>query len=226
MGEIDRHLAQAREEVGFWVERTTRKCKVLSYFEANSDGLPQGASLSLKNKPEILKDYFKWHHTPTKGDSVVLPGFGDEVSVWWSSIQPEWRYQGESSSDDLKDYSFILAGGKKGVYLLILCLAWWDRAHGRNTEQEKTRRREAARAAGLDDTTLNFDDLREHEHRWFNIVNDLIFVLELAQGWPVPGEGIPANATVVTPARIAPARKKRTTEQGDGSSPRKKKKVA
>ena len=180
----------------------------------------------MKKKPEILKDYFKWHHTPTKGDSVVLPGFGDEVSVWWSSIQPEWRYKNESPSDNSKDYSFILAGGRKGVYLLILCLAWWDRAHGRNMEQEKARRREAARAAGAGDTTPNFDDLHEHEHRWFNIVNDLVFVMELAQGWPVPGESTPADATMVTPVRIAPARKKRTTESGDGSLLRKKKKVS
>ena len=56
-------------------------------------------------------------------------------------------------------------------------------------EREKVKHCEAARAAGKDNTTLDFSDLPEHELKWFNIVNDLIIVLELAQGWPIPGEG-------------------------------------
>lgn len=165
-----------------------------------------------------MGDYFKWHHTPSKGDSVALPEFGDETSDWWASIQPKWRYKNENPTDSKNDYSYILAGGKKGVYLLILCLAWWDQAHGREMEKEKVRRREAARAAGKDDTSLDFGDLHEHEYKWFNIVNDLIFILELAQGWPVPGEGVPH------PAVTGPVRTKRAAEQGESSSPRKKKK--
>jgi len=70
------------------------------------------------------------------------------MSTWWGSIQPPWRYKDEYPRDSRKDYSYILAGGKKGVFLLILCLAWWDRAYGRGIEVEKARRREAARAAG------------------------------------------------------------------------------
>ena len=164
-----------------------------------------------------MKDYFKWHHTPSKGDSVTLPEFGDEVALWWGSIQPNWRYKDEYPPDPLKDYSFILAGGKKGVFLLILCLAWWDREFGRGREKEKVRRREAARTAGRDVTTLNFDDLCEHDSKWFNILNDLIFVMEHAQRWPVPGDGTHTVA-------VAPVRKKRATKQGEGSSPRKKSK--
>ena len=173
-----------------------------------------------------MGDYFKWDHNPAKGDLIVLPGFGDETSVWWSSLQPKWHYKNEASSALSNDYSYILAGGKKGVYLLILCLAWWDRAYGRNAELEKARRREAARTAGIDDTTLNFNDLREHDSRWFNIVNDLVFIMELAQSWPIPGGGAPTNTPVVTPPRIAPARKKCAAEPSDSSLPRKKKKVA
>ncbi|KAF9642316.1 hypothetical protein BDM02DRAFT_3193503 [Thelephora ganbajun] len=159
-----------------------------------------GASLSLKEKPGILKDYFKWHHNPSKGNSVILPEFGDEISIWWSSFQPKWRYKNEYPPNDRRDYSYILAGGKKGVFLLILCLAWWDRAHGRDIEKEKVRCCEAARDAGIDKTALNFDDLLEHDRRWFNIVNNLIFVMELAQGWPVPGEST-SSAAGVTPTR-------------------------
>ena len=168
----------------------------------------------------MLKDYFKWHHTPSKGDSVSLPGFGNEVGAWWSSIQPSWRRDGKCPPNDQNDYSYILAGGKKGVFLLILCLAWWDRAHGRTMEKEKEVRREAARAAGKDETTLNFDNLPGHDPGWSNVVNDLTFVLELAQGWPVPGKSTSTPDT----ATVTPARKKRPAEQDEGSSRRKKKK--
>lgn len=84
-------------------------------------------------------------------------------------------------------------------------------------EAEKVRRRNAARVAGKEDTTLTFDDLREHDCKWFNILNDLIFVMEHAQSWPVPGDGTHAAA-------VTPVRKKRAAERDEGSSPRKKSK--
>lgn len=171
----------------------------------------------MSKKPEILKGYFKWHHNPSKGDEIILPEFGDEMAVWWANLQPSWRYKDEFATASGNDYSYILAGGKKGVFLLVLCLAWWDRAHGRNLEKEKDRRREAARAAGKDGNTLDFGDLHEHEYKWFNIVNDLIFVLELAQGWPVPGESTPDAAG------SSPTKRKRAAK-GSANSPRKKQK--
>ena len=172
--------------------------------------------MSLKRKPDVLTTYFKWHHNPSKGDSIELPGFGEEVSAWWGSIQPEWRYKDERAASARNDYSYILAGGRKGVFLLVLCLAWWDRAHGKDMEREIARRRETARADGKDDATLDYGDLLEHEYKWFNIVNDLITVLEFAQGSPVPCEGTPDNVGAT------PTRRKRTVE-GDTSSRKKKK---
>ena len=165
-----------------------------------------------------MKAYFKWHHNPAKGNSVSSPEFGDEVSFWWGSIQPKWRYKEECFPDVPKDYSYILSGGKKGVFLLILCLAWWDNAHGRDVEKEKAKRRKAARAAGRDEGVIDFDDLRDHECKWFNIVNDLISVMELAQAWPVPGENTSGAVGV------ASARRKRGAGQDESSLPRKKKK--
>lgn len=132
-------------------------------------------------------------------------------------MQPTWRYKDENSPTIRNDYSYILAGGKKGLFLFILCLAWWDRAYGRSMEAQKVRSREAARAAGTDDMMLTFDDLRDHECKWFNIVNDLIHVMECAQSWPVPGEGTDA-------AMAVPMQKKRVAEQGENSPPRKKSK--
>jgi len=216
MGETYHHLAQAGEKIRFWIEREACEYEALSFFVSYPNNTSQGSKLSMKEKPGILKDYFKWHHNPSKGDSVTLPKFGEEMSTWWTGIQPKWRYKNESSPDNKNDYSFILAGGKKGIFLLILCLAWWDRAYGRDLEKEKARRREAARTAGKDGVALNFNDLREHEAAWFNIVNDLIFVMELARGWPLPGENTPGGVAASS------AQKKRAIERDGGSSPRKK----
>ena len=151
-----------------------------------------------------MKDYFKWHHNASKGDLVLLASFGDQVSDWWADMQPKWRYKNPDPTSSKNDYSYILTGGKKGVYLLILCLAWWDCAYGREMEREKTRRHEAAKAVGKAETTLDFGDLYDHDVKWFNIVNDLIFVMELAHGWPVPGEDTP-HTTAVAPTPIPAA---------------------
>ena len=148
-----------------------------------------------------------------------MPVISDEMTRWWYGLQPKWRYKEDQFPDIQKDYSFILAGGKKGVFLLILCLAWWDRAHGRSVEKEKAKRLEAARASGMDKATTDFSDLYDHEPKWFNIVNDLISVMDAAQSWPAPGESSP-GVTGITPAQ-----KKRTVDRGDGS-PRKKKKTS
>lgn len=149
-----------------------------------------------------------------------MPEFGDEMMGWWLGLQPKWRYKEEQFPDVQRDYSYILSGGKKGAFLLVLCLAWWDRAHGRNLANEKAKRLEAAKAAGMNEAATDFSDLYDHEYKWFNILNDLISVMELAQGCPVPGE------SVLGAEGVTPARRKRAAERGDGGSPRKKKKTS
>ena len=69
--------------------------------------------------------------------------------------------------------------------------------YGRNIEKERAKWCEAAKAAGKDEDTMDFSDLHKHKYQWFNIVNDLISIMELAQGWPVPGESNPS--TIKTP---------------------------
>ena len=183
-------------------------------FGAYSNNTSQGAKLSLKNRPWVLGDYFKHHHNPAKGDLVILPQFGDEVQAWWSSLQPGWRYKNHRGADQPNNYSYILAGGKKGVFLLILCLAWWDIIYGRNLNEEKDRRRLAAGA-----TAPTFEDLSDHDIRWFNTVCDLIDVMKLAKAWPVPGEG----TSGVTGTASSPSRNKRVAEQGSSTRKRAKK---
>ena len=210
-------MAQAREKSRFWTGREARELNVTLYFVARFDISSQGAVLFLKEKPRALGDYFKWYHAPSRDYSIELPSFSDEVLAWWGGIQPEWRYKNEYLPDNRNDYSFILAGGKKGVFLIILCLAWWDRAYGQGIERERVRRQEAARAAGKDD--LNLEDLLDHDDSWFNTVNDLIFVMERAQSWPVPGDGTQA-------VTVAPAGKKRAAARGGNRSSRKKAKLS
>ena len=82
------------------------------------------------------------------------------------------------------------------------------------------KRRGATRATGKGEATLNFNNLPDHDPKWSSIVDDLTLVLELAQGWPVPGDGAP-HTTAVTPIR-----KKRAAEQGEISSPRKKRQTS
>ncbi|KAF9784807.1 hypothetical protein BJ322DRAFT_1109516 [Thelephora terrestris] len=182
-----------------------------------------GTNLPMTNKPQILKEYFKWRHDPSKGDAVTLPEFGKEVTLWWSTIQPKWRHGGQTSPNNSNDYSYALAGGKKGVFLLILCLAWWDHSFGKNLNRTKEERRAAA---AQDDAALDFSDLPTYDADWSNIVNDLIFVLELAQGWPVPTKGTPETPVVTSgqpeTKRVASGRKKRAAEGTNTSRKRQK----
>lgn len=80
-------------------------------------------------------------------------------------------------------------------------------------EREKAERRAAAQAAGKEDTTLDFGDLPDHDISWFNIVNDLIFVLEHAKDLPVP----------IREAEETTGRRKRAAEGGDVLSRKKSK---
>ena len=104
------------------------------------------------------------------------------MAKWWERIQPEWRRSTPDLPQSPDQWSFILSGGSKGAFLLILCLAWWSRAHGRYLEERKSRQTEAA-AAG------NFDNLPDHNAEWLKIVNDIAFVMRKAQDSQVPGRG-------------------------------------
>ena len=147
----------------------------------------------------------------------MLPEFGEEVALWWSSMQPKGRYRDEGSLKD-EDFSFVLAGGKKGLFLFILCLAWWDKAYARNAERARAEYREAVETSGDGDTNLGITDLPDHDYSWFNILNDLIYVLERAQGSPIPDREAPGTELVT------PQTRKRETKARD--SPRKKRKLS
>ena len=124
-----------------------------------------------------------------RGDTLTVPDFGAEVAQWWEKIQPEWRRSKQDLPQSRNQWSYILSGGSKGAFLVILCLAWWDRAYERHLEKQKKARRAEANAAGI---TANFDDLPDHNAEWLNIVNDVAFVMQKARDSDIPTRGAPS----------------------------------
>ena len=171
----------------------------------------QGVTLTNEGRPSKIKEYFQYAHQPSRGDSVTVPGFGVEVAGWWRTVQPEWRRSGQDLPQDSTQWSYVLSGGSKGMFLVVMCLAWWDRAYARYLEEEKDARKIKARAAGI---PPSFDDLPDHDPEWLNVVNDVTFVFGKAQGSDVPGRG------TLTPSRRA--KRQRETEP---TASRKKPKV-
>lgn len=107
---------------------------------------------------------------------------------WWESIQPEWRrFKQDPQSPD--QWSYILSGGSKGTFIMVLCLAWWDRAYARYLEKQKESRRVEAEAAGV---TASFNDLPDHDAEWLSVVDDIAFVMRKAQDCDLPVRGMPS----------------------------------
>ena len=102
-------------------------------------------------------------------------------------IQPEWRRSERDPPQDPNQWSYILSGGSKGAFLVIMCLAWWDRSHWRYVEQKK---RERLAEAEIDGVAPAFDDLLAHDARWLNVVNDVAFVMQKAQDCDIPTRGV------------------------------------
>ena len=136
-----------------------------------------------------IKEYFQYAHQPSRGDTLVVPEFGAKVAKWWERIQPEWRRSEQDLPQNLNQWAYILSGGSKGAFLVILCLAWWDRAHERHVEKEKEARRVEAEAAGV---TANFSDLPDHDAKWLKVVNDVAFVMQRARDCAIPARGVPS----------------------------------
>ena len=166
----------------------------------------QGATLPNDDRPSKVKEYFQYAHQPSRGDSLAVPGFGVEVTNWWKRIQPEWRCANKEPPQNPTGWSYILSGGSKGAFLVIMCLAWWDRAYARHREEESARRIRTE-VSGV----ANFDDLPDHDKEWLDIVDDVAFVMEMAKNCEIPTRGLPS------PSRRA--KRKRDTEP---PTPRKK----
>ena len=134
-----------------------------------------------------IKEYFQYAHQPSRGDTLTIPEFGTEVAKWWDRIQPEWRHSEQDLPQNLNQWAYILSGGSKGAFLVILCLAWWDCAHKRHVEKEKEVRRVEAGATGV---TTNFGDLPDHDVKWLKVVNDVAFVMQKARDCAIPTRGV------------------------------------
>jgi hypothetical protein len=176
--------------------------RVLNHFK--------GAALAIGEKrPLIVKVYFRYAHDPARGDTLTLPDFGTEVAGWWEELQPEWRSSKQDLPQNPNEWSYILSGGSKGAFLVIMCLAWWDRAYERRMAKQKRARRAKAEAAGV---TASFDDLPDHDAEWLSIVNDVAFVMQKARDSAIPTRAMPSPAP---PTRATPdSSRKRKRQEG------------
>ena len=59
---------------------------------------------------------------------------------WWTAAQPQWRVaqgwpfaKGDTVS---KDWGHLLEGGKDGMFLVVVSLAWWISAQDSSEESE------------------------------------------------------------------------------------------
>jgi len=136
-----------------------------------------------KGRPLKIKEYFQYAHLPSRGDTLMVPDFGAEVAEWWEKIQPEWRRSKRNPPQGPNRRSYVLSGGSKGVFLVILCLAWWDRAYERQVEEQKRTRQAEAEAGGV---IATFDDLPDHNAGWLDIVNDVTFIMQKARDCAIP----------------------------------------
>ena len=60
------------------------------------------------------------------------PGFSSQFLMWWRSLQPTWRLLGEFNQPLIRSetipedgWNDLCKGGKNGIFLVILCMAWW-----------------------------------------------------------------------------------------------------
>lgn len=125
-----------------------------------------------------IKDYFRYAHHPLRGNDLTVPSFGKEVVTWWEAIQPQWRRAGEEPPNCPTAWSYIISGGSKGTFLIVICLAWWHRAHLRYLKSARGPRRTHAEAS--------YFNLPDHDTKWSELVRDLTFVLEKAQNCVIP----------------------------------------
>ena len=158
-------------------------------FHTHDPKLLKGSTLTNEGRPLKIKEYFQYAHQPSRGDTLVVPDFGAEVTEWWEKIQPEWRRSKRDPPQDPNRWSYILSGGSKGAFLVILCLAWWDRSYERHIGEQKRARQVEAEAGGV---TATFDDLPDHDAGWLNIVNDVAFVMQKARDCAIPARGAPS----------------------------------
>ena len=168
-------------------------------------------TLTTEDRPSKISEYFQYAHKPSRGDTVTVPRFGVDVVNWWGSIQPEWRRSGQDTPQDPSAWSYILSGGSKGLFLVLMCLSWWHRAHTRFLQEENARRTESP----VDGTTPNLDDLPTHDPEWLRIVRDVEFVMNKAQDCIIP-----------TRAASTPSRRGKRRHDAPADAPRKKRAVS
>ncbi|KAF9781016.1 hypothetical protein BJ322DRAFT_1023687 [Thelephora terrestris] len=139
-----------------------------------------GTNLPMTNKPQILKEYFKWRHDPSKGDAVTYQSLARRLRSGGQLFNPS----GDTGARPPPTIAMItptrLPVERRASS--SLSYAWLG-----GITVSLPRRTTPPWISATYLPTM----------RWSNIVNDLIFVLELAQGWTSSHQGY-SETPVVT----------------------------
>lgn len=114
-------------------------------LESESDQVPQSQNkLSTFSRPEAVGWWFRHGRRDfTKiPPNLKNPEYGVLWIGWWTRLQPTWRntvdwpFPQTASPGDLWDD--LLIGGKDGIFIVIMTLAWWSIEHKKSGEESST----------------------------------------------------------------------------------------
>ncbi|TFK80100.1 hypothetical protein K466DRAFT_504480, partial [Polyporus arcularius HHB13444] len=119
-----------RELVSVWLQFE----EALGY----ADGQNQANWLAPKGRPEEVAYWIRRgrkYEKPPKVNSI--PTFVNAFRKWWMRLQPSTRRAPESAwpmprvaPPSLDAWSDVRRGGSNGLFMVVMCLAWWTTALG------------------------------------------------------------------------------------------------
>jgi hypothetical protein len=97
----------------------------------------QSKRFSAKNRPTAVGDWLQRTRSltwfPDLSKPSLMKTYSNNWWVWWMVCQPSWRIpnsdgKGFRHSSGSGDWSTLLVGGKNGMLLHVMALAWWGNA--------------------------------------------------------------------------------------------------
>jgi hypothetical protein len=88
-------------------------------------------------RPESVKWWIQCHRLVKVIPAVNtdLEVFQGETIGWWKSINPEWRKSADeflpiARYDDEEGWGGMMKAGPNGMFLVMICMAWWGKRDG------------------------------------------------------------------------------------------------
>ncbi|KAF8575380.1 hypothetical protein K439DRAFT_1300968, partial [Ramaria rubella] len=60
-------------------------------------------------------------HPPIEDTTI----YEQQWSLWWATIQPDWRGGHAREHANPRDWTKLHQGGKSGIVLVMITLMWW-----------------------------------------------------------------------------------------------------